>query len=134
MRKACGRRDDRGAALVEFAVVLPLLMVLIFGVVQFGMLFNRQQGVHAAAREGARIASLPSSTQSDISQRTLSALEGVPFDTTPTVATNPNVTKPCEFRRGETVVVVVSVPTTLEIPLWGTRNVTLTGRGEFRCE
>ncbi|MGI9623681.1 MAG: TadE/TadG family type IV pilus assembly protein, partial [Acidimicrobiales bacterium] len=33
---------DRGAAIVEFALILPLLMMLVFGVVQFGLLYNRQ--------------------------------------------------------------------------------------------
>jgi len=47
---------------VEFALIMPFLLMLVFGVIQFGTLFNRQQGMHAAAREGARVAALPSST------------------------------------------------------------------------
>ncbi len=52
-------RTDRGAALVEFALVLPLLLVIIGGIVDFGFLFQRYEVVTNAAREGARLAVLP---------------------------------------------------------------------------
>ena len=128
------RADERGAAAVEFAMILPLLILLVFGIVQFSLAYNRQQGLHAAAREGARIASLPQTTQTEISDRVTDALDGVPFSSTPTIAVTPNVTKPCDQRSGETVVVQVQGVTQLDIPLWGNQSLTLTGRGEFRCE
>lgn len=134
MNKRSGGDSERGAGIVEFALILPLLMMLVFGVVQFGLLFNRQQALHASAREGARLAALPSATLAEISQRSLDALGGIPMDGTPTVTITPNVTRPCEGRLGETVLVVVTVPTTIEIPVWGTESKILTGRGEFRCE
>lgn len=127
-------RSERGAGVVEFALVLPLLMMLVFGVVQFGLLYNRQQALHASAREGARLAALPSATDTEITQRALDALDGIPMAGTPTVTITPAVSQPCVGRLGETVTVVVSVPTTIEIPVWGTESKTLTGRGEFRCE
>ncbi|MFT7646169.1 MAG: Flp pilus assembly protein TadG, partial [Candidatus Poriferisodalaceae bacterium] len=37
------------------AIILPVLVLLMFGIVEFGLAFNRLQGVHAAAREGARV-------------------------------------------------------------------------------
>jgi hypothetical protein len=52
-------RSARGAALVEFALVLPLLLVMIGGIVDFAFLFQRYEVVTGAAREGARIAALP---------------------------------------------------------------------------
>ena len=51
-------RSERGAELVEFALVLPLLLVLIGGIVDFGFLFQRYEVVTNAAREGARLRSL----------------------------------------------------------------------------
>jgi TadE-like protein len=128
------RGRDRGAGVVEFALIMPLLLMLVFGVIQFGTLFNRQQGMHAAAREGARVAALPSSTLADIENRANDALQGINFTTPPTISVTPITAKPCEARRGETVVVVVEAPMTIEIPIWGSKDVTLTGRGEFRCE
>lgn len=55
---AVHRTDDRGAAAVEFALVLPLLLVLLFGVIDFGRLLNAQIMLTEAAREGARAAAM----------------------------------------------------------------------------
>ena len=46
--------DEKGAALVEFALVLPLLLLLIGGIIQFGFIFNGQITLTSAVREGAR--------------------------------------------------------------------------------
>ena len=48
------RRDDRGAAMVEFAIVLPVLMLILLGIIEFGRAYNAQVSIQAAAREGAR--------------------------------------------------------------------------------
>lgn len=50
--------SESGASAVELAIILPILILLIFGIVQFGIAWNRTQGLHAAAREGARVASV----------------------------------------------------------------------------
>ena len=120
--------------MVEFALILPLLLMVVFGVVQFGLLYNRQQALHAAAREGARLAALPSATLTEITDRANDSLQGVPMSGTPTITVTPNVTQPCVGRLGETVSVEVKLATTIEIPLWGTESKDLVGRGEFRCE
>ena len=49
---------ERGAAAVEFALVVPLLLVLLFGIVEFGKTLNTQATLSAAAREGARTMAL----------------------------------------------------------------------------
>jgi len=51
-------RRDLGAAAVEFALVLPLLLLVIFGLIDFGRLLNTQIKVTEAAREGARAATV----------------------------------------------------------------------------
>jgi len=51
------RRGETGATLVEFAVVAPLLFLLLFGVVEFGRAVITYTGVTTAAREGARYGS-----------------------------------------------------------------------------
>lgn len=45
-----------GTASVEFALVLPLLLGLLFGIIEFGLLFKDQLSLQQAAREGARTA------------------------------------------------------------------------------
>ncbi len=53
-----GRQRDRGAAAVETAIVLPLLLLLVFGLIDFGRMLNAQITVTEAAHEGARAAAL----------------------------------------------------------------------------
>lgn len=49
---------EDGAAAVEFALVLPVLILLVFGIIEFGLVFNRWLSVTHAAREGVRTYSL----------------------------------------------------------------------------
>lgn len=49
-----GWGSERGAAAVEFALVLPILVLILFGVIEFGGVYNAQLMVTGAAREGAR--------------------------------------------------------------------------------
>ena len=51
-------RNQRGAALVEMALVLPILAIMFLGIVQFGLVLREHQVVQNAAREGARISML----------------------------------------------------------------------------
>jgi len=50
-------RNQRGAALVEMALVVPILTILFLGTIQFGLVLREHQTVQNAAREGARLAS-----------------------------------------------------------------------------
>lgn len=50
------KKNERGAAIVEFALVLPLLLVLVIGLIEFGWIFNGWIILTGAAREGARAA------------------------------------------------------------------------------
>lgn len=51
-------RDERGASAVEFAFIVPLLLVLVLGIVEFGHAFQVQGTLSAAAREGVRLMAL----------------------------------------------------------------------------
>lgn len=65
-----GHHDgETGASAVEFALVLSLVFLLVFGTVQFGITYNRYQGLQAGSREGARIGSLPDSSVANIHSR-----------------------------------------------------------------
>ncbi|HEX6302513.1 MAG TPA: TadE/TadG family type IV pilus assembly protein [Acidimicrobiia bacterium] len=50
--------QDRGAQLVEFALLAPLLLLLLLGVIEFGWLFSQNNDVRHGAREGARAAAV----------------------------------------------------------------------------
>jgi len=62
-------RSDRGAELIEFALVLPLLLLLIGGIADFAFLFHSMEVTSNAAREGARIAVLPGTTDANVTDR-----------------------------------------------------------------
>lgn len=49
-------RNEKGASAVEFALVLPIFIMLVFGIFQFGIAFNNWIAITHAAREGARLA------------------------------------------------------------------------------
>lgn len=79
-------RCRKGQALVEFALVLPLLMLLILGIVEFGRAWNAKQILTDAAREGARLSVVGDPTITDTSQvnpsiRTIIALAGLDSST-----------------------------------------------------
>ena len=49
---------DRGSAAVEFALILPVLLLLVFGIIDFGRLLNAKITLNQAAHEGARAAAV----------------------------------------------------------------------------
>lgn len=53
------RGTDSGAAAVEFALVLPLLLLILFGIIDFGRAYNMQISMTQAAREGVRVLAVP---------------------------------------------------------------------------
>jgi Flp pilus assembly protein TadG len=78
-------RTETGAELLEFAVVLPILMLLTAGIFDFAVLFQRYEVVTNAAREGARMGVLPGYSTADIQSRVQSYLINAGLtDTAPT--------------------------------------------------
>jgi hypothetical protein len=59
----------KASAVVEMAVVLPLLLTMLFGIIEFGWTFMIYQSITNAAREGCRVAVLEGSTDDDIDAR-----------------------------------------------------------------
>jgi Flp pilus assembly pilin Flp len=85
------RRSERGAELIEFALVLPIMLLVFAGIVDFALMFQRFLTISNAAREGARIAVLPGYTQVDVANRvTQYVREGIGDDSvTPTTVLTP---------------------------------------------
>jgi Flp pilus assembly protein TadG len=103
-------RCRKGQALVEFALVLPLLLLLILGIVEFGRAWNAKQILTDAAREGARLSVIGNSNITDTSQvntriRQIVALAGLD-------STTLTITYPDGFKTGTGNVtsVMVSLP------------------------
>jgi Flp pilus assembly protein TadG len=66
---AAFRRDVRGAEAVEFALVLPILMLVVAGIFDMGFLFNNYETLTNAAREGARLAVVPGMGENEVDTR-----------------------------------------------------------------
>ena len=79
--KQVKRGSDRGAAAVEFALVVPVLLIVVFGIIDFGRMLNAQLQVTEAAREGARAASTITGT---VSQRSSAAADRISYFSTST--------------------------------------------------
>lgn len=112
--KSCYRRvsemnigDGKGTAVVEFALILPLLLLLVFGIIEFGLLLYNKAMLTNASREGARAGIVYSSdpvtgnldrlSKAEITQVVNDYCQSylITFGTTPnfTVTTNPDPTE-----------------------------------------
>jgi Flp pilus assembly protein TadG len=73
------RGDERGASAVEFALVVPILLMLVFGIIDFGLMIRANTVLANAAREGARNGSI--SHSEDVIEDTVEAsLSGIDPD------------------------------------------------------
>jgi hypothetical protein len=147
-------RREGGASLVEFALILPLLTLFLFGIVQFGLAYDRKQSINSAAREGARMAAIPDDTvnYASIENRVNASFDSLVSGTVDSVtigifnATDPpealpvetfgvgNTESPCKDHPGKTVRVTAVKKHKITIPFFGEIEPDLTGKGEFRCE
>jgi Flp pilus assembly protein TadG len=71
------RGAERGAALVEFAVLAPLLIILVLGIVEFGWLFGQYNDVRHGAREGARFAAVNAGDNTQIRDTVCGSMDGL---------------------------------------------------------
>ena len=76
-RATRGRGDDRGAAAVEFALLLPVVFLIIAGIVDFGTVFFTKIELTNAAREGARAAVVTGTSVANVQARATAAAPGV---------------------------------------------------------
>jgi Flp pilus assembly protein TadG len=68
------RAGERGAAAVEFALVVPVLLLLVFGIIGYGYLLSFRQALSQAAAEGARAAAVqPAGTSPTVLQSVMAA-------------------------------------------------------------
>lgn len=127
-------RDD-GAAAVEFALVLPILLLVVFGIIDFGRAWNMQLALTQGAREGVRVSAL-GGTSAEATTRTQEAAFPV-TGTTVAVIGCPAVVLPTSDAQ-------VTVTRTYDYitPISGILNLigqpdlaapTISGRGRMRC-
>lgn len=134
------KRDD-GVAAVEFALVMPLLLLLIFAIIDFGRIFWEQATLSGAAREGVRLVALGKTDPATITSTTVDAASGM-SGVTVTIKVNgvavPSGTSPIpSCTPGDPVTVEATTSFSFWTPLPGLANFTgldsLTGKGVMRC-
>ncbi len=74
MKKFC--KSQKGQSLVEFALVIPIFILLLFGIIEFGRLWETMNVLTSAAREGARIAAVTSPDGARVRSTALNLLAG----------------------------------------------------------
>jgi len=130
-RKSHSRASsENGQAMVEFAMVLPILLLIMFAVVEFGMAFWTYQQVSAAASEGARRA-IVSRSYSDCNARVQTAVQNA----SPKLnAGSMNVSTVSTWTPGDPVTVTVTYPENITILGITMYSANLTGRRTMRVE
>jgi len=111
-RRRAGR-GQVGQALVEFALVLPVLLLILAAIVDFGRLFYSVLAVHHAAREGARYGVVHAADDEGIRQRVRDAAVGLEGDRL-TISITPALS---QRRVGAPLTVDVSYPFEYVTPL-----------------
>ena len=125
-------REERGATAVEFGMIVPLLLVLLLGIVEFGHAFQVQGSLSAAAREGARRMAL----QNDGTQARDAVREAAgtldPAIADDQISIDP-ASCPVAADTDTDVVVTIEYPMPFLTGFFGA-SVDLTGRGVMRCQ
>jgi len=101
------RRKRRATAAVEFAIVAPVFLLMVFGMIEYGRMVMVQQIITNASREGARTAVLDGATTDSVTAAVNAYLtSGSISGATVTVSPDP----PSNAQNGDPVTVTVSVP------------------------
>jgi Flp pilus assembly protein TadG len=106
------RKNEDGQALVEFALLAPILFLILFGIIQFGIAFKDSMALTDAVRTGARKATVSRSVADPVSATT-AAVDGAATDLD-TSKLNVTVTAP-PWQPGATVTVTATYPYSINI-------------------
>ena len=127
--------EERGVAVVEFALIMPVLILLVAGVIQFGIMYSQYQVLQGAAREGARCASVQATDFANCDVQTEIENGALGYELSET----PSQDRVCsDTTRGENV--TVSWDQALDTGVLGTLvpgvpdTISATISGTFRCE
>jgi Flp pilus assembly protein TadG len=123
------KRNERGAVMVEFAIVMPLLLLLVFGIIEFGRGYNVKVQLTGSVREAARELALGGSN-AEARQAVRDAAPGV----SPAVADSDIAITRCPADGSDgNAVVTVTYDLDALTPLVPDGELRLTARGVMRC-
>ncbi len=125
-------RHDRGAAAVALALVLPILIMLVFGIIEFGRFYNAQVQLTGAAREGARIMVIKAAAPSAQTDAKNAAEAYAPECAVAPVCTyDPN---PINCTAGSSVTYRVKKAWVLDLPPFIKKTFDVEGKAVMKCE
>ncbi len=124
------KQRDRGAAAVEFALLVPLLLLLVVGIAEFGRAYHLQTTISGAAREGVRVMALHNDTAS--AKATVKAYAPELQLTSKQITVTPSTCVSSAATPTATATVTVTYPMHFVTGLLGA-DLTLTGKGTMRC-
>lgn len=134
------RRTDRGSSAVEFAIVFPLLIVLVFGIIDFGLLVNANVIVANATRDAARTASL-GGTETEIRAQAAAGLTSLSAADAAHVTVTVSCEKPAatctlysSTTSGDTAIVSIQVEHSWIFRLLPLPSVSILKRNQMRIE
>ncbi|TDW30408.1 TadE/TadG family type IV pilus assembly protein [Cryobacterium psychrophilum] len=128
MMRLRNQRGERGAAAVEFALILPVLLLLVLGVIEFSRVYNVQISLSNAAREGARTMAIHNNPVQARSAASLAA----PSVTSPALTAGNVTVSPTDCAAGSTVTVTIHYDVHLMTGYFGP-TLPLTGKGVMLC-
>ncbi len=114
-RKRASRRNRRGAAVVEFAFVAPLFLLLLGGIIEFGQAFRVEHVISNACRRGARAGIVDGATSAEVVQNVkaqcVQVLGVIEADVTVVVTINGNpAAELADAEEQDEIAVTVSIP------------------------
>lgn len=144
------RRDDRGAAAVEFALVVPILLVIVFGIIAYGFVFAQSLSLSNSARQAARSGVIEGTTCDQIVTLATDSADTLGMDGADTTVVvkrgasaasaitfacaKSSSVQPCKTQNaGTNVYVTLSYAAEPVVPFIPVPD-TLTGTGVYRCE
>lgn len=151
-------RSQSGAAAVEFGLIAPVLVLLVFGIISFGILFAQTLALDNAARQGARFGAVGGRTCSQVVTEARAAAQTINVNTAsvsvkilrgqslataaditsavPCSNTAPTPSSPCwGSAAGDNIYVQTTYQSKLLVPLFLiSNNFTVGGTGAFKCE
>lgn len=119
--------SERGAAAVEFALILPVFVLLIFGMLEFARAYNAQISISNAAREGARVMAIH-----DDAATARSAAIDAAVSLNPALASGDIAVTPAACTPGGTVEVTIDYDLPLMTGLFGI-TLPISGVGVMLC-
>jgi Flp pilus assembly protein TadG len=149
LRVSSQKRDQRGASAVEFALVVPFLLLIVFGIIVYGMVFAQSLSLSNAARQAARSGVIEGTTCDQIialshdaagtmgmkgSAASVAIKRGTSDVAATAVCGGGGATQPCKSQPAGTNIYVALTYATDPIVPFVPAPSQLKGEGVYRCE